>query len=116
MITFHWSKDSKSKSIKLDEVVAFLNKVISDYNQKYYPSLCKNGPYTTITTQVGRKYIKLMSNTGGQQSVYCFLDMKGNIYKAASWSAPAKHVRGSVFDPSFGWGKALNHYGAAYLR
>lgn len=69
-----------------------------------------------LTAEPGRKYIKLVEERFGSRSVYCFLDYDGNIYKAASWKAPAKHVRGSVFDPEYGWGRALGPYGAAYLR
>lgn len=70
----------------------------------------------TLSAIPGRKYIKLVVENYGSRSVYCFLDYKGNIYKAASWAAPAKHIRGSVFDHEYGWGRALGPYGAAYLR
>lgn len=72
----------------------------------------------------GQKYIRIVgqrrdsSNLPVQygRSVYCFLDYQGNIYKAAGWKAPAKHIRGSIFDDNFSFGKALTTYGAAYLR
>lgn len=35
-----------------------------------------------------------VTNHGG--SVHCFVDAEGNIYKAAGWKAPAKHVRATV--------------------
>lgn len=43
----------------------------------------------------GRKYHKLIMETGGNSSsVHAFVDKKtGEVYKAASWKAPAKHVR-----------------------
>ena len=45
----------------------------------------------------GRKYDKVtVSNP--QKSVYCFVDREGNIYKAASWAAPAKGVRWKLAD------------------
>ena len=28
---------------------------------------------------------------------------KGDVFKAASWKAPAKHVRGSIFDTNTDW-------------
>lgn len=40
----------------------------------------------------GRRYDKLMADN----AVYCFVDKLGNIYKAASWKAPAKHVRATL--------------------
>ena len=60
----------------------------------------------------GRKYAKVIRSGGG--GVYCFVDRKtGDVLKAASWSAPAKHARGSIYaaDPLAGVGP----YGAAYL-
>ena len=43
----------------------------------------------------GRKYHKLIMETGaGSRSVHAFVDKKtGDLYKAASFKAPAKHVR-----------------------
>lgn len=69
-----------------------------------------------FTAEVGTKYIRIVEVYCGSRSVYCFLDMDGNIYKSATWKAPAKHVRGSIFDENFSFGKGLSTYGAAYLR
>lgn len=43
----------------------------------------------------GRKYHKLIMETGaGSRSVHAFVDKKtGEVYKPASFKAPAKHVR-----------------------
>ena len=43
----------------------------------------------------GRKYHKLIMETGGgSRSVHAFVDKKtGDLYKPASFKAPAKHVR-----------------------
>jgi len=43
----------------------------------------------------GRKYHKLIMETGaGSRSIHAFVDKKtGEVYKPASWKAPAKHVR-----------------------
>ena len=43
----------------------------------------------------GRKYHKIIMETGaGSRSVHAFVDKKtGEVYKAASFKAPAKHVR-----------------------
>ena len=43
----------------------------------------------------GRKYYKLTFD----HSVHCFVDVKnGNVYKAASYNKPAKHVRYNLLD------------------
>jgi phage-related protein len=43
----------------------------------------------------GRKYHKvIMVDSGNSRSVHCFIDKKtGEVYKSASWKAPAKGVR-----------------------
>jgi hypothetical protein len=47
--------------------------------------------------------------------VYCFVDLtNGDILKAATWKAPAKHARGNILavDPM----SAVGIGGANYLR
>jgi hypothetical protein len=65
----------------------------------------------------GRRYAKIVrADVGGSCGVYCFVDKtNGNVLKAASWSAPAKHARGNIFNNDNGLG-AMGPYGAAYLR
>ena len=48
----------------------------------------------------GRKYHKIVMETeGGSRSVHAFIEKKfGNVYKAASWKAPAKHIRFNLLD------------------
>ena len=108
-------KDGNELQIKLDTFLAFLNaKSIEHFNDRKFPM----NP-NTYAADIGRKFIRIVENTYGredQRSVYCFLDFEGNIYKSASWKIPAKHIRGSIFDDNYSWGKALNNYGAAYLR
>ena len=66
-----------------------------------------------ITMKVGKKYTKIIC----KGSVWGFIAngdgvlkgipyFRGDVFKAAGWSAPAKHVRGSIFDTNtdwFGW-------------
>jgi hypothetical protein len=47
-----------------------------------------------FTFESGRKYHKIVMNDGTQRSVHAFVDKKtGEVYKSASWKAPAKGVR-----------------------
>lgn len=46
-----------------------------------------------VTVRYGKKYAKLLVGS----SVHSFIDMTtGDIYKAATCKAPAKHVRGNI--------------------
>ena len=88
---------------------------------RHYAERFANLPVPTITVKFGRKYAKLIKedSTGAlgrtQKSVYGFVDAyTGDIYKAASWRAPAKHVRGSICDPDGGM-HATTPYGIKYL-
>ena len=50
--------------------------------------------------RTGLKYTKIMAIHGAmsnfQESIHSFVDEEGNVYKAASWRAPAKGVRYSL--------------------
>ena len=49
-------------------------------------------------------------------AAHCFVEKAtGDVLKAASWSAPAKHARGNIFDAYNGL-KGMGPYGPAYLR
>ena len=60
--------------------------VLSQQWAEQYPNSCTS---TALTCDVGRKYFKLIQD----RSVFCFIDKDGNVYKPASWKAPAKGVR-----------------------
>ncbi len=54
----------------------------------------------------GRKMAKILQRSGGQTSVHCFVEIEtGNIFKAATFKAPAKGIRGNIKNekrPMFG--------------
>jgi hypothetical protein len=50
------------------------------------------------------------------RSAFAFICKRtGDVLKPASWSAPAKHARGNIFDEHNGIG-SIGPYGPAYLR
>lgn len=93
-------------------------KIDADF-KKSYPNLIP----TKLAIQKGKRYIKVVAITDGgkgSKSVWAFVDAKegptfGDILKPASWNAPAKHARGSVFDGSWGV-NSVGVYGPAYMR
>ena len=65
---------------------------------------------------VGRKYLKVFSDNGVQQSVTAFIDRNdGQIYKPAGWAAPAKHARGNLFDEYGSKAMSANGWQIRYL-
>ena len=90
-----------------------MNRLIENINKDYmgwrtrskYDDMPGAFPDVDITTKVGRKFIKIIRDT----SVWGFVakadgthkgvPMKmGDVLKAASWNAAAKHTRGNIFD------------------
>lgn len=114
------------RTVGFVEFLKFLNEVTFEYDLKTHPILCQDNqgnkhPYEIFTLEFGKKYIRVVGQktrdtSGFSRSVYCFLDYYGNIYKSATWKAPAKHIRGTVFDKDYSWGISLGRYGAAYIK
>ena len=86
-----------------------LVKIQEDYDKRSY-----GGKNMNLSLKKGRKFIKVVHDN----SVWGFISLVdgvhkdapikvGDIMKAASWRAPAKHSRGSIFDKemhkSFSW-------------
>ena len=107
----------KTNGLSFDEAMDNLLVKIDENYQNW-------GNYTKDKTldlnlMVGRKFIKVVKGSSpGQRSVWGFVAkvdgvhkgvpmLKGDILKAAGWSQPAKHSRGSIFDSemhkSFSW-------------
>ena len=65
-----------------------------DYHQACIEDL-KNGQCGyEFTIESGRKYHKIMMSANGSRSVHAFVDKKtGEVYKSASFKAPANGVR-----------------------
>jgi hypothetical protein len=69
---------------------------IADYLDKLnIASATKASNYYMFIVEDGRKYTKIISvgqNGATGRSVHAFVDKAGNVYKPASWKAPAKHI------------------------
>lgn len=83
-------------------------RIYKEYMDKQFPDNFRD----VFSYKINRKYIKVI--TSG--SVHCFVDRTtGDVLKPASWSAPAKHARGNIFDDKNGLG-SMYWTGPAYLR
>ena len=66
----------------------------SDFTNKRIREI-QNGDHYKFVVESGRKYHKIVqTDKSGSQSVHAFVDKKtGDVYKAASFKAPAKGIR-----------------------
>lgn len=66
-----------------------------EYREKRLNDIKAGKDMYKFTVESGRKYHKIVMETESQsKSVHCFVDKKtGEVYKAASFKAPAKGVR-----------------------
>lgn len=63
-----------------------------------YPNTWASGNAPKYAYTRGKRFYKI-TKKDTQLSVFCFVDSEnGDIYKAATWNAPAKGVRGNIFD------------------
>ena len=106
-------KTTTKNGLSFDEAMdTLLVKIQEDYNK--WGSRANIDKKMDLSLKPGRKFIKVVHNN----SVWGFVAkvdgvhkgvpmLKGDILKAATWRAPAKHSRGSIFDSemhkSFSW-------------
>lgn len=89
------------------------NMVESNFKQRF-----PNVEPSILIFNRGRRYTKIVEvreGGKGQQCVFAFIDRNGDVLLPASWTAPAKHARGNIFDDDNGLG-SMTPYGPAYLR
>jgi hypothetical protein len=80
--------------IALDDYVELVQSRVNSFFERNYKTLT---PPVLVVLPRGRVYKKVVF-TGTQNSVHSFIEIKtGNIYKPASWKAPAKHARGNIY-------------------
>jgi len=71
-------------------------KVEAEYSRLKYTI-----PAPTYNFNTGKRFYRVMESRhpGCGSSVHCFVEIEtGDIFKPASWSAPAKGVRGNLRD------------------
>ena len=71
-----------------------------EYHKEQIDKLCEGDGVDEFIYQKGKKYAKIIHiSSAGQKSAHAFVDMNtGDVYKSASWSAPAKGVRFNLLD------------------
>jgi hypothetical protein len=78
-------------------------------------------------TSIGKNMIKIQVTSYTSVSVYAFIALRdyanqglgqvktGQVFRPASWSAPAKHARGDLFNKST-WATCFDEYGVRYMN
>lgn len=71
------------------------------WHRQQIEKLCEGEGVDSFTFTLGKKYAKIIHTTyhGGNRSVHAFVELNtGDVYKAASWQAPAKGIRYNLLD------------------
>lgn len=100
----------------LDNFKNAANKAAADYYAKQNFKNIK--PPTLEFSDGGQRFIRVVRNDGTSKSAHSFIDKAtGDIYKAASWKAPAKGVRGNIHKGEFNLDSSgQSRYSAAYEK
>ena len=76
--------------------VKVVREVYDTYFRNSFPGI--EPPMVEVEPK-GRRYKKVVTDNGVQRMVHSFVEIEtGYIFKPASWKAPAKHARGSIFE------------------
>ena len=110
-------KGNKTMNTISQQMIKYKNLIISKYDE-----FMKRNNFTEINAcdfeiREGKKYFKIIKRNriGTSASVHSFVNKEnGDIYKFASANAPAKHVRGNIFNNN--GADALSCYHVKYLR
>lgn len=74
----------------------------ASYIKQDYEKWSPNGFGFLVEFQPGSKYVRVVTINGASSSAHSFIDINGNIWKAASWKAPAQNfIRGSIMTGDF---------------
>ena len=104
--------------LKSNPIVAnFIEKVNAE-RKEYYDKINLSSKEPDLVVEIGNKFIRLWQGT----SCWGFISRvdgdlkgspikKGDLLKAATWKAPAKHSRGNIMDGTARYGV----YGPEYL-
>lgn len=81
---------------------AYANHIVADY-AKWNESIGYSPLGFGVNFMPGSKFLRVVTyHDGGGRSAHSFIDAQGNIWKSASWKAPAKNfIRGNILTPDF---------------
>ena len=112
----NWTKSLRL--LKSNPIVANFIEKLNETRKEYYEKAGMPNQYKEVIVEVGNKFIRIWHGT----SCWGFISRvdgdlkgapikKGDLLKAATWKAPAKHARGNIIDGTARYGV----YGPEYL-
>jgi len=102
---------------QIEAWVSRCQKLIDNYQKETFPTLIR----PILVIMWGKKYARIVRQEAENgkvfhRSAWAFVNIEnGDIFKPASWKAPAKHARGNIKDEKQGMG-LMGAYGPAYLK
>jgi len=107
------------KYLESNPIVAkFIEKLDSE-RKSYYEKAGMPNQYKPVTVEIGNKFIRIWHGTSCWGFISRVDDVlkgepikKGDLLKAATWKAPAKHARGNIMDGTAQYGV----YGPSYIK
>jgi len=83
-------------------------KISDDYMAAHFPKNFR----PTLSLERGKRYVRVVKNEQWGRNCHCFIDTtNGDVLKSASWKAPAKGARGSIYNPEQ---PGVSAYGGLY--
>ena len=80
--------------ILIEEFATLCAKKVQKWLNELYKDHPERTPHPSFKIEYSRKYIRLKSDG----RIYGFIDAtNGDLLKAATWRAPAKHARGNLY-------------------
>lgn len=84
-------KDIISNSLQLCQILQ------DSFNNRYNGAVHGYSSKCEFRINEGRRYLRVVQVCDYQQRAHCFIDRNtGDVYKAASWTQPAKGVRFNI--------------------
>lgn len=105
--------------LKSNPIVAKFIEKLDKERKEYYEKANMPTQYQPVVVEIGNKFIRIWQGS----SCWGFISRvdgdlkgspikKGDLLKAATWKAPAKHARGNIVDGTAQYGV----YGPEYLK
>jgi hypothetical protein len=118
MIDMRQTEQKALDYLKSNPIVAEFIEKLNETRKEYYEKAGMPNQYKEVIVEVGNKFIRIWHGTSCWGFISRVDDVlkgapikKGDLLKAATWKAPAKHARGNIIDGTARYGV----YGPEYL-